>query len=72
MTVEEGHALLTRLEHRLPARERALRQDASRQMHTWIDRVGVAGGLDAFNGKTNRTGGGRVDVEILKGRAFVR
>ena len=72
LTVEDGHALLDRLEERLPRRERVLRADSFAQMHAWIDSVGATGGLDAFNGKHKfDLEGGRVDVEILKGKAFV-
>jgi len=74
-TAREGHEMLNALEVRLTARESACRAEAFRQAHEYIDRAARVGGSHAPDRKSYpappRKDQRRVDIEVLKGIAFV-
>lgn len=75
LTAVDAHALLNKLRDRLSVADQQLRQTAFVQAHEYIDSALAAGGVGPIK-KTFPRGNlrkvdGRVDVEVIKGLAFV-
>jgi hypothetical protein len=74
-TVSEILRLLDRLEEKLTRRERAVREEAFREIRAYVRAMAAQGGLDAQVIKSfprrKLKGGIRVDLEVITGRACV-
>lgn len=75
LSAAEGHVLLRTLHDKLTAADQQLRQVAFADAHSYIDSAMAAGGVGQIiktfpRGKLRRTDP-RVDVEVIKGLAFV-
>ncbi|MFI5072658.1 MAG: hypothetical protein ACHP8A_17395, partial [Terriglobales bacterium] len=71
-----GHALLTKLNDRLPHSEQEPREDGFAQAHDFIDVASTSGGITgkfkkSFPNRPLRRTDTRVDIEVHAGQAFV-
>lgn len=74
LSASEGHEVLEVLKNKLDEAERRIRQDAFVKAHRFIDNAGQGG-----VGRTSksfpvrgRRDGSRVDIEVIKGVAFIQ
>jgi hypothetical protein len=75
LTAADGHVILTRLHDKLGVADQQLRQAAFVQAHAYIDSAMAVGSVGPMKktfprGKLRKVDG-RVDVEVIKGLAFV-
>jgi hypothetical protein len=76
LTAVEGHALLGKLHDKLSVADQQLRQSGFDQAHAYINSALAVGGVGPIKktfprGKLRKVDG-RVDLEVIKGLAFVR
>jgi hypothetical protein len=75
LNLEDGLSLLESLKNKLPKKELLLRQVAFDKAKEFIEQTANNGGVDAQVSKTFRvkeTRDVRVDIEVIKGTAFLR
>jgi len=73
-TVKEGKSLLARLINLIPKPEFLKRKKAFEKAEKFMEQAGVNGGVHAQVSKTfkmKNTKDVRVDIEIIKGKAFI-
>ena len=74
-TVRDGLGMTDKLKNKLPSKEALIREKAFEDAKKFIERAGQCGGVDAPLSKTflvKQTKNKRVDIEVSKGKAFVK